>query len=128
MSQKYQREIEEILREAGDVLPSKKRARSKSNFWRLLWLYIRQSLGGKTWSVTPGRVMLVAISLLLLALIFSRMVPGIGGPLALAGLLLFIIGYGLFFVRPPRIEKRWRGQLLDEPGTSWWDRFRRKNR
>ena len=126
MSQKYQREIEEILREAGEILPSKKRGRSKPIFWKLLWLYTRQSLGGKTWSVTPGRVMLIAISLLLLALIFSRIVPGIGGPLALAGLLLFIIGYGLFFVRPPRIEKRWRGQPLDEPGNSWWDKFRRK--
>ena len=126
MSQKYQKEIEEILRRAGELAPVGRGRRPRFGFWRLVWLYISRSLGGKLWSVSPGRVMLTAVSLLLLALIFSKMVPGLGGPLALAGLLLFVVGYGMFFVKPPKIEKRWRGQPVDDSGDSWWDRLRQK--
>ena len=71
--------------------------------------------------------MLAAAGLLVLALIFSRTVPGIGGLLAVAGVLLFIVGYSMVFMKPKKLEKRWRGQVVedDEP---WWSRFRRKPR
>jgi hypothetical protein len=72
--------------------------------------------------------MLVAVSLLLSALIVNAFVPGLVAPLAWAGLLLFLVGYGMFFVKPPKIEKRWRGQPLDDSGNSWWERLRRKSR
>lgn len=126
MSERYKKEIEEILRQAGDLAPSGQRKASQRSLWRLVWRYIAQSLGGKAWSISPGRVMLVAICLLLLALAFGMTLPGIGGPLALAGLLLFIVGYALFFVRPPKFEKRWRGQPLDDRKGSWWERLRRR--
>ena len=94
----------------------------------LLRRYIVQSIGGKTWSITPGRVMLVAIVLLLSALIMTFSVPGMVGPLAWAGLLQFIVGYAMFFIKPSKIEKRWRGQPIDDRGERWWERFRRKPR
>ena len=124
MSQRYQREIEEILKQTGGPEPSGRGPRQ--NIWRLIWLYIRQSLGGKRWSLSPGRIMLIAVSLLLSALIVRALVPGLVGPLAWAGLLLFIVGYGMFFVKPPNIEKRWRGQPLEDGGEPWWKRVRRK--
>ena len=127
MSNRYRREIEEILKQAGEtpVPPPSSPAESKKGFGRLLWLYVSRSLGGRSWSLKPGRIMLIGVSLLVLALVFSRFIPGLGGPLALAGLLLFIVAYAMFFVKPSTIEKRWRGQSLDE-NSSWWNRFRKK--
>ena len=126
MSKRYQKEIEEILKQAGDLTASGKGRGPRQSFWRLLRLYVARSLSGRRWPPSPGQVILVAVSLLLSALIVKAMVPGLVGPLAWAGLLLFIVGYGMFFVKPLNIEKRWRGQPLDQRGDSWWDRLRRK--
>ena len=126
MSERYQREIEEILEEAGDLEPARPRLGARAGFWRLIRAYIGQSLRGSRWSLSPGRVMLIAVSLLLAALVLRGALPGIVGPLAWAGLLLFIVGYGLFFVKPPKIEKWWRGQALESGGESLWTKFRRR--
>ena len=125
MSDKYQREIEEILRQAGELAPAKRPAGQRQSVWKLAWLHLAESVGGKTWTISPGRVMLVAVALLLSALIVRAAVPGLVGPLAWAGLVLFIVGYGLFFVRPRKLERRWRGQPMDTD-DSLWGRFRRK--
>ena len=126
MSNRYQREIEEILKQAGEMEPAGRDRRPRQSIWRLIWTYIVQSLGGRGWSISPGRIMLVAGSLLLSALIVRAVVPGLVAPLAWAGLLLFIVGYAMIFVRPVKIEKRWRGQPLEDAGESWWDRIRRR--
>jgi hypothetical protein len=127
MSQRYQKEIEDILRQAGEVGSGKGPRRPRQSLLRLAWIYVARSLGGKTWSISPGRIMLAAVSLLLSALIVGAFVPGgIVAPLAWAGLLLFIVGYAMFFVRPPKVEKRWREQAIDDGTEAWWDRLRRK--
>jgi len=48
--------------------------------------------------------------------------------LAWAGLLIFIVGYGMVLAKPPKIEKRWRGQSMEENGESLWNRFLRRIR
>ena len=128
MPDRYRREIEEILRQAGELESSERPKRSGQSIPRLVWLYVKQSLGGKGWSLSPGRIMLIAVSLFLAAAILPAMVPvsGLGMLLGFAGLLLFIVGYAMFFVKPPKIEKRWRGQPIDHVGESWWERLRRK--
>ena len=126
MSEKYQREIEEILEEAGDLEPARPRFGRRPSVWSLIRAYIGQSLRGNRWSLSPGRVMLIAVSLLLAALVLRGALPGIVGPLAWAGLLLFIVGYGLFFAKPPKVEKWWRGQTLESGGESLWTKFRRR--
>lgn len=128
--EQYESEIEEILRQADLEAPTPIRPR-KSSFSSLLMQYARQSLEGKAWSITPGRIVLVAVSLLLVAAITRMVMPSVFGPLAWAGLLLFIIGYGMFFVKPPKgPEQRWRGQPLDDVGSgpkaTIIDRIRRK--
>ena len=128
MPERYKDEIEEILRQAGELAPAEKRRERGPSVRRLVGLYVRKALGGRLLSISPGRVMVSAVMILVLAMIFSRMLPGIGGPLALAALLLFIVGYGWIFLKPPKIEKRWRGQLMDESSDSWWDRIRRRPR
>ena len=43
-----------------------------------------------------------------------------------AGLILFVIVYGLLFVRPGAQDKRWRGKILDDGiEPSRWERVRR---
>ena len=78
------------------------------------------------WSFSPSRVMLIAVVLFLLSMVFRAAGLGIVGPLAWAGLLLFIIGYAMFFIRPKKVEKLWRGQPIDITGETWWNRIRRK--
>ena len=125
MPKKYEREIEEILQQVGEQ-GSSGRPGDGRGLPRLVWLHLTQSLRGKPWSIRPGRIMLTAGVLLLSAVVMGSLVPGAFAPLAWAGLLLFIIGYAMFFVRPKRVEKRWRGQSLDYGRESWWDRLRRK--
>ena len=121
MPEKYRKEVEEILEQAGvppgrGVVP-----RRKPGFWRLLWMYAGKALGGRTWAITPGRVMIAAVVVLLLALVLRA-----GPIMGLIGLLLFIVAYAMFFMRPRnRVERRWRGRPIEEEDDSgWWDRIR----
>jgi len=66
-----------------------------------------------------------------LAALTRMIVPVAFGPLAWVGLVLFIIGYAMFFIKPPKgPEQRWRGQPLDDapsgPKTNFIGRLRRK--
>ena len=102
--EQYQKEIEEILEKA-DVKSPAPRNLAKLSFWRLIWLQIRQSLGGKTWSLSPGRIILASVLLILTWVVLRPILPSLAGYLAWAGLLIFIIGYGLFFIKPPKAER-----------------------
>ena len=125
MPQRYQKEIEDILEQSGKLRRVDGGAGSRIPFRRLVWLWLSRLARGRRWP-QPGRLMLVAVCLLLSALLVRAVVPGIAGPLAWAGLLLFVLGYATFFVRPRGVEKRWRGQSIEEPRRSWWDRIRKK--
>ena len=131
MSSKYQREIEEILEKSGDLGSTRAPNRppeEKESLFRLVGLYIKNALSGNLWSLSPGRVMLIGLLLLFSMLIVMQFVPGIPGLLAWAGLLIFIVGYGMVLAKPPKIEKRWRGQSMEENGESLWNRFLRRIR
>ena len=128
MPERYKREIEEILRQAGEVSSSGRGQRPRSGIASALWRQAIDSLGGKGWSITPGRVMLTAICLLLSAAIVQFFAPGLVGLLFWAGLILFIVGYAMFFMRPKSIEKRWRGRPVEDREEPWWQRLRRKIR
>ena len=130
MSDKYMKEIEEILEQADGVLP-RDRARSAPEkpkatggpFGRL-----GRVSGGMRISAT--KLMLASFGLLLLALILGA--AGVGNVVhfVVAGLVLFVIAYALFFVRPggslssSSYEKRWRGRPIEESQTML-DRFKR---
>ena len=129
MSSKYQREIEEILQKAGDLESTRGGRRSpRESLPRLVWLYVKRSLSGKLWSLSPGRVMLFGLVLLLSTLVVRPFVHGVSGYLAWAGLLISIVGYGMVLAKPPTQEKRWRGQSIEDQGESWWDRLRRRRK
>ena len=124
MSERYQREIEEILDKIGEL--SRGRAKPKKRgFFRTMLTAAGRFLGGRGWNLSPGRIMLGSLVLLLLALIFRASMPGMVAPIAWAAVVLFILGYALFFINPHASnEKRWRGQLI-ETVPSWWERFLR---
>lgn len=125
MADRYQREIEEILEQAGESAPPVSPAPKRSGLRRIIWAHIKQSLAGKPLSFSPGRAMLAAVLLLLAALVLNSVGVGPVALVALAGLILFIVAYGMFFIRPPKAQKRWRGQVIEEEsGGSFWDRFR----
>ena len=137
MPDRYEREIEDILEKAGvpgdDSAASAKRprkSRRSRGVGRLAWLYVREALSGGVWSLSPGRVMLIGFVILLSTLLVMPFVGGVPGLLAWAGLIICIIGYGMFLARPPKTEKRWRGRPLqtDERSRirSAFDRIRRR--
>jgi len=125
MSDKYQQEIEEILRQAEGVMP-KDRPRSGSaenKSGPAGKLFGRLPGGG--FKISAGKLMLTSLALLLLALVLGSAGVGVFF-LLVAGLVLFVIAYVLLVVRPgaPVYEKRWRGRLIEER-PSMWDRMRR---
>jgi hypothetical protein len=114
MSQKYQREIEEIL---GNVEGQRAHIanREQRSFLRSCSAAFVQLMGGRGWHISPGRIMLGSLALLLVALLIKGSMPGIVGPMVWTGIVLFILGYALFFINPPPYEKRWRGRLIERP-------------
>jgi len=133
MPDQYQKEIEDILKkaEAEAPLPSGDVRRSLRG---MVWQYVRQSLNTKAWGVSPGKIMLAALAILLAGLVLRYMIPALGY-LMWVSLVVFIIGYGMVFLRPSKSKvdrKMWRGRYIDdEPDddSSWWDglkgRFRK---
>lgn len=118
MPEKYQDEIEEILRRSGESAPVKipreRRQPPEDNNETYSSLRdLKQSNRGLTrwWSsFSPGKVMLGGLIIFLIAAILGF------GPLIWVGLAVLVIAYLLFFVRPgsASIEKRWRGRSVEE--------------
>ena len=116
MAQRYQREIEEILGQAGEEgsgtgpdgsKPPRRPRRVSRSPRRGLSAFIRP---------TPGRLLLAGIALLVLAVVLNALdAPGVR-PFFWASVVLFVFAYVAYFTRPRRtVERRWRGQPMDDP-------------
>lgn len=134
MPDQYQREIEDILRKAEAQAPLPKPQSSRQSLRSLVWRYARQSMSNSAWPISPGKLMLTAVALLLVAAILRAMLPMVFGPMAWAALVVFIIAYAMFFIKPSKranggARKMWRGHYIDdEPESaakSMKDRVRR---
>ena len=73
MPEKYEREIEEILAKSSK---ESKKARPSKSFLNILFRYLNQSVRIRNFKISPGRIMLVGLCLLLLALISSDVIIG----------------------------------------------------
>ena len=116
MAQRYQREIEEILGQTGEdemgsggervKTPNAPRRTSRSPR-RRLGAFIR---------LTPGRLLVTGIGLLLLSVLLKALdAPGVT-PFLWASVVLFVFAYVVYFTKPRRtVERRWRGQPMDDP-------------
>ena len=130
MPEKYKDEIEEILRKAGEVAPvptAKDSERHPENRPKGTGGPLESSQSPNAEqrpsrprpTITPGKVMLAGVILLLLGIRVS--------PLIWVGLALLVVAYLMYFVSPRSInyEKRWRGRSVEEDPGSPLDRFKR---
>jgi len=122
MSQRYQREIEEILDQVNeDAAADKGRPKGQQEHPQP-----PKALGQRRrWNLSPGRLMLMGISILVLSLPVGAVFPALTAPAALLGIALFIGAYVVFFSKPrPYLEKRWRGQPIEDlPEVTGLQRF-----
>ena len=123
MPEKYEREIEEILAKSSK---DSKRSNGNKSLLNMLFRYLNQSVSVRNFKISPGRIMLIGICLLLLSLIIRTFAPTWTSFFAWTGLLILILGYFLFFLgsKNSSPEKRWRGRPI-ETKSKWTDRFKR---
>lgn len=111
MAERYQREIEEILEEAGERPPARppKRARPPRR---------RPARRERGYSLvpTPGRIAFAGAAAIAAALALN-LLDAPGATIFLwAGVALLVAAYAAYFMKPRRtVERRWRGQLMDAP-------------
>ena len=130
MSERYQREIEEILNQAGESVPAD--GSKKDRGVPLIPPFFRKGRGtGGRVRFSSGRLMFIGLALLLSAILVSAMFPGLLGPIVWLSLIMFILGYVLFFARPSSgPEKRWRGRVIEQDrssgmGSGWFSGLQR---
>jgi hypothetical protein len=127
MTQRYQKEIEEILDQVNTRAPSEKDTGIGDTPGKRP-VSPRRSIGrGEQllsrlpFRVSPARMVLLGIVLLVAAMVLRSAVPAVTGPLTWTGIGLFIAAYVAFFIRPRRpAERRWRGRVIadDAPTPS----------
>ena len=136
MPEKYQDEIEEILRGIEEDEPPRPARRTQPIIDDLPRQAVEESPryrdqpsgdpGKKSrWqSITPGRLALAGFIVLILGLALNSV--GFGW-LVWLGLVGLAGAYLLFFVRPRSInrDKHWRGRSIESQGPSPWQRFKR---
>ena len=116
MAQRYQREIEEILGQTGEEGEGAGSGGSKPpRSPRRVRRAPRRGLG-RFVRLTPGRLLLAGIVLLILAVVLNALdAPGVR-PFFWASVGLFVFAYVAYFTRPRRtVERRWRGEPMDDP-------------
>ena len=114
MAQRYQREIEEILDQAGGVAPTGKTAAGKREGKPADDRVRRVSSWRVPVSLSPGRLLIIGVITLLAGLLLP-FPGGIAQFVAWLGVGLFVLSYVLFFAQPRRtVERRWRGQSMED--------------
>ncbi len=120
MPEKYQEEIEEILRRSGEPVPVKNPREGQQLTEDRPPTFesvrdVKQSHGrqARRWpSLSPGKIMLAGLVIFLIGAItpFS--------PLLWVGLAILVGAYLFFFMKPGStpLEKRWRGRSVEENG------------
>ena len=125
MSNKYEKEIEEIINQKGDFLIEdhlKDSGRSSRNDNRSSIASLL-SRGITFLLQNRSRMMLASIAILLIfSLIFGSTIPVIGTFFVFALIILFLASYFLSFVRfsSHDRQKRWRGELIESPRHNFW--------
>ena len=131
MQDKYQQEIEEILKNAGEVAPegsSRETVKPLEDRPRAVRQAAEMSRPAPSFSdkgrwptVTPGKILMTGLLVFIVTALLQIWV------LVWVGLAMLVFGYLLFFITPRNIsmEKRWRGESIEDVPESLWDRFKR---
>jgi hypothetical protein len=125
MPDKYQEEIEEILRGLGEKAPSNsiREPEKPPDDIRIVSRHAppHYPRSRKAWnwpSISSGKLALLGLIVLLLGALWLR-------PLIWVGLGFLVAAYLLFFIKPRSFsyQKRWRGTTLEDDKSAW-DRFK----
>ena len=131
MQNKYQQEIEEILKNAGEVAPedsSRETGKPLEDRPRVVRQAAEASRPAPSFSpkggwptITPGKILMTGLVVFIVTALLQIWV------LVWVGLALLVFGYLLFFITPRNIsmEKRWRGESIEDAPESPWDRLKR---
>ena len=117
MSQRYKREIEEILDKVNEGQPEQAGSDRPRSSRRVRTTPPRTARPASLFrfDFSPGRLLITGIALVFLALLFMAILPMLAAPAAWVGIGLFIVAYVLLFVKPRRtVDKRWRGQIIED--------------
>ena len=117
MSQRYKREIEEILDKVNEGQPEQAGSDRPRSPRRVRTTPPRTARPASLFrfDFSPGRLLITGIALVFLALLFMAILPMLAAPAAWVGIGLFIAAYVLYFMKPRRImEKRWRAQSIED--------------
>ena len=121
MPEKYEREIEEILRKTSFSAP--KRNRHSSGWTNSLAAACRHY----TADLSPTRLLVFGMALALLGYFAREFVPELGFPMSLLALILLVGGLALSMSRRnSRQPPSWRGQTIDLPANDLWLRLKRR--
>ncbi len=131
MQDKYQKEIEEILRNAGEVAPNESgietgkpledRPRAVRPADEASKAPVQSVPRGRWPTITPGKILMTGLVVFIVTALLQIWI------LIWVGLALLVFGYLLFFITPRnvQIEKRWRGESIEDAPESPWDWFKR---
>ncbi len=129
MSNKLERDIEEVLAQIDRFPPKRSLLSRVRRRVANAVAGVGEAISSIPWPrISIGQVLLIAIAVIVIAY-FGFRGSGIGSILIFGGILAFIAAF-IFSLRRQSAsrlpEKRWRGQPmdLDEPGGSWWKRWR----
>ena len=125
MSDKIEREVEEILRKLDKFVPEESRlARARRRLGQatsdlLHTLLVRLS------RISLGQVMLASLILVVVAFFFRAASPVLARWVIIGGLILFFTAFVLSLLGGrSRYERRWRGQAIDLSEPSLGSRLR----
>ncbi|HEX2171705.1 MAG TPA: hypothetical protein VHL09_04615 [Dehalococcoidia bacterium] len=133
MSQRFEREIDEILRQfegspGGPPRPLRRPPRRSDPRQRLLQAF--WSLYSLRWRWSSAEVMLVAFAAALIGLALVALVPILTLPVGWIVVALFVIGYLGGYRRWSRPAPSWRGRPISygsQPGlASFWSELRNR--
>jgi hypothetical protein len=124
MSNRYQREIEEILEQVNEDAPTGAQPKGRAGQVQRATRRPRSGANPSA-AFTSGRLMLAGVALIVSSLLFIGLLPSLAGPAVWLGIFLLITGYVVYFAKPRRtVERRWRGEIIeDEPEPNGIERF-----
>jgi hypothetical protein len=129
--ERYQREIEEILRRMAQEAPNHPpESTSRESRWRQMAKTLLRVKDRFAQIATPGNLIKLSLALLLASLVLRTIMPRFSVYATSIGLVLLVVGIAGFVMSehsPNQIG--WRGQPLDAYGRGkarwqvWWERF-----
>jgi uncharacterized membrane protein YedE/YeeE len=125
VSDKIEREVEEILRKLDKFVPEESRlARARRRLGQTVSDVLHTMLA-RLARISLGQVMLVSLILVAVAFFLRSTSPVLARWVIIGGLILFFAAFALTLLGGrTRYEKRWRGQVIDLSEPSLGSRLR----